>query len=93
MKLGKAKDDVKVTKTTKSKAKTYVVEAGDNWDSIAKKYGMDANQLAKLNKKTTKSMLQPGDKLKLVGTIKNDAKPVKAKTVTVKKLGKGKEHW
>ena len=92
-KLGSVKHDVKVTKTTKNKAKTYTVKSGDSWDSIAKKYGMDANQLAKLNKKTTKSMLQPGDKLKLVGTINNDAKPVKAKTVAVKKLGKGKEHW
>lgn len=92
-KLGSVKHDVKVTKTTKSKAKTYTVKAGDSWESIAKKYGMDANQLAKLNKKTTKSMLRPGDKLKLVGVISDDAKPVKAKIVTVKKLGKGKESW
>lgn len=95
LKLGKVKDDVKVTKTTKSKAKTYVVKSGDSWYSIAQKFGMDQNQLAKLNGKTVGSELQPGDKLKLTGTIKNDAKPTKVKTkiVTVKSLGKDRKNW
>lgn len=95
LKLGKVKDDVKVTKTKKSKATSYTVKSGDSWYSIAQKFGMDQNQLAKLNGGTISSELQPGDKLKLTGTIKNDAKPTKNKTrvVVIKSLGKGKEHW
>lgn len=93
LKLGKVKDDVKVTKTTKSKATFYVVKKDDSWYSIAQKFGMDQNQLAKLNGKTTKDMIQPGDKLKLDGIIKDDAKPAKNKVVKVKSLGKGKENW
>ncbi|WP_082621054.1 GH25 family lysozyme [Lactobacillus gigeriorum] len=95
LKLGKVKDDVKVTKTKKSKATSYTVKAGDSWYSIAQKFGMDQNQLAKLNGGTVNSELQPGDKLKLTGTIKNDAKPTKVKTkiVKVKSLGKDRKNW
>lgn len=71
---------------------TYVVKSGDSWASIAKTYGIDINGLAKLNHATVKTMLHPGQKLKLTGTISNKPvkKPVKKpaqKSAWVKKSG------
>lgn len=67
---------------------TYTVKTGDSWASIAKTYGIDVNGLTKLNNATTKTMLHPGQKLKLTGTVSNVAtrKPV-AKKKPVKKSG------
>lgn len=97
LKKGQVKHNVKITKDTSKTS--YTVKEGDSWHSIATKYGMDENQLAKLNGKTVKSMIHPGDKIKLAGTIDNDAKPTKAttsainKVVKVKSLGAGKASW
>lgn len=66
---------------------TYIVKNGDSWFTIAKTYGIDVNGLAKLNGATTKTMLHPGQKLKLTGTVSNVAtkKPAKKKKATQKK--------
>lgn len=71
----------------------YIVKAGDSWHSIAKIYGIDMNGLAKLNGANTKTMLHPGQKLKLTGHVSNVAtkKPTKKptkKTATKKKTVK-----
>lgn len=65
----------------------YTVKKGDSWASIAKTYGVDINGLAKLNKATTKTILHPGRKLKLTGTVSNVAtkKPATKKKATQKK--------
>lgn len=68
---------------------TYTVKSGDSWASIAKTYGIDVNGLAKLNHATTKTMLHPGQKLKLTGHISN----VAIKKKTTKKKTKNKSSW
>ena len=75
------------------KSNTYTVKNGDSWHSIAETYGIDLNGLAKLNGATTKTMLHPGQKLKLTGVVSNVAtkKPAK-KTANKKKLVK-KSAW
>ena len=67
---------------------SYTVRAGDSWASIAKTYGIDVNGLVKLNGATTKTMLYPGKKLKLTGTISNVATKKPKKTVTKKTVKK-----
>ena len=64
---------------------TYIVKKGDSWHSIAKAYGIDINGLAKLNGATTKTILHPGQKLKLTGTISNVATKKPAKKTAKKK--------
>ncbi len=46
-----------------SKNKVYVVERGDSLFSIAQSHDMTLDQLCKLNKITTKTVLHPGAKL------------------------------
>ena len=70
----------------------YVVKRGDSWASIAKTYGIDLNGLAKLNGATVKTILHPGQKLKLTGTVSNVATKKPKKTVTKKKSVK-KSAW
>lgn len=67
---------------------TYIVKKGDSWYTIAKAYGIDVNGLAKLNGATTKTLLHPGQKLKLTGTVSNVAtkKPATKKKPTKKKV-------
>lgn len=67
------------------KNNTYTVKKGDSWASIAKTYGIDVNGLAKLNGATTKTMLHPGQKLKLTGHVSNVATKKPAKKKKVKK--------
>lgn len=74
------------------KNNTYTVKKGDSWASIAKTYGIDVNGLAKLNNATTKTMLHPGQKLKLTGTVSNVATKKPKKTTTKKKTVK-KNSW
>ena len=74
------------------KSNKYTIKHGDSWYAIAKRYGLDAGLLAQLNGKTTKSMIHPGQVIKLTGTIK--AKPKKpTHVVKVKSLGAGKANW
>lgn len=74
------------------KDNTYTVKNGDSWSSIAKAYGIDVNGLAKLNGATTKTMLHPGQKLKLTGHVSNVATKKPKKTTTKKKTVK-KNSW
>lgn len=69
---------------------TYIVKSGDSWASIAKIYGIDVNGLAKLNGVTIKTMLHPGQKLKLTGTVSgvSTKKKVTKKKVVKKKAKK-----
>lgn len=74
---------------------TYTVKKGDSWHSIAKIYGIDMNGLAKLNGANTKTMLHPGQKLKLTGTVSNvvTKKPAKKPKKTVTKKPVKKNAW
>ena len=72
---------------------TYTVKNGDSWSSIAKAYGIDINGLAKLNNATTKTMLHPGQKIKLTGTVSGvSTKKKTTKKKVVKKTVK-KSSW
>lgn len=66
---------------------TYVVKSGDSWASVAKTYGIDVNGLAKLNGATVKTMLHPGQKLKLTGNVSG----VSTKKKATKKTKKAKK--
>ena len=72
---------------------TYVVKSGDSWASIAKTYGIDVNGLAKLNNATTKTMLHPGQKLKLTGTVSGVSTKKKATKKKVVKKKVKKSSW
>ena len=48
-----------------SSGKTYVVQSGDSWASIAAKHDMTADELAQLNDSTTTAVLSVGQKLKV----------------------------
>lgn len=72
---------------------TYIVKSGDSWASIAKTYGIDVNGLAKLNGDTTKTMLHPGQKLKLTGTVSGVSTKKKATKKKVVKKKTKKSSW
>lgn len=75
------------------KNNTYTVKNGDSWFTIAKTYGIDVNGLAKLNGATTKTMLHPGQKLKLTGHVSNVVTKKKTTKKTTKKKSKSKNSW
>lgn len=60
----------------------YVVKSGDSWYSIAKKFGLDMYQLAKLNGQTISTVIHPNEQLELKGTLKNNASKTSTKTST-----------
>lgn len=60
----------------------YSVKSGDSWYSIAKKFGLDMYQLAKLNGQTINTVIHPNDSLKLKGTLVNNASKTSTKTST-----------
>lgn len=76
------------------KSNKYTIKQGDSWYSIATRYGLDTGLLARLNGKTEKSTIHPGQVIKLTGVIK--VQPKKTTTthvVKVKSLGAGKANW
>ncbi|MCD5589837.1 LysM peptidoglycan-binding domain-containing protein [Lactobacillus delbrueckii subsp. lactis] len=83
------------------KSNKYKIKHGDSWYAVAKRYGLDAGLLARLNGKTLKSTIHPGNVIKLTGTIMIKVEPKKVvkkpKTTThvvkVNSLGAGKETW
>lgn len=75
------------------KSNTYTVKKGDSWSSIAKTYGIDVNGLAKLNNATTKTMLHPGQKLKLTGTVSDVSTKKKVTKKKVVKKAVKKSSW
>lgn len=62
---------------TNAKNTAYKVVYDDSWRGIANRVGLDMHTLAKLNGKTINSVIYPGQTLKIKGTIKNNAKPVR----------------
>lgn len=79
------------------KSNKYKIKHGDSWYAVAKRYGLDAGLLARLNGKTLKSTIHPGNVIKLTGTIMIKVEPKKPKATThvikVKSLGAGKATW
>lgn len=71
------------------KSNKYKIKQGDSWYSIATRYGLDAGLLARLNGKTTKSTIHPGQVIKLTGVIKKKT----TRVVKVKSLGVSKKTW
>ncbi len=55
----------KPQQVAQSNTKNYTVQAGDTMWSIARKHGVDPNNLMKLNKMGKNSTIKPGDKLKI----------------------------
>lgn len=77
------------------KSNKYTIKQGDSWYSIATRYGLDTGLLARLNGKTEKSTIHPGQVIKLTGVIKVQPKRKTTTThvVKVKSLGAGKATW
>lgn len=75
------------------KNNTYMVKKGDSWASIAKAYGVDVHGLAKLNNATTKTVIHPGQKLKLTGTVSGVSTKKKATKKKVAKKRVKKSSW
>ena len=67
----KTEDAPKVAATTKPGAKTYVVAKGDNPLTIARKLGVNQEELLKLNNIEDPKKLQPGQTLKVPASKKN----------------------
>ena len=59
------KQAAKPQQVAQSSSKNYTVQAGDTMWSIARKHGVDPNNLMKLNKMNKNSTIKPGDKLKI----------------------------
>ena len=53
--------------TTAGTTSSYIVQAGDNFEKIGRKVGMNAARLAKSNGMKTSSIIHPGQKLKVPG--------------------------
>jgi membrane-bound lytic murein transglycosylase D len=62
-----SKGDAPVASNSKSKKapKFYVVKKGDTYEKIAKKFGVDIDDLKKRNKKTKETSIQIGQKMKI----------------------------
>ncbi|MEO0060420.1 MAG: hypothetical protein RL343_38 [Actinomycetota bacterium] len=68
---------------------TYVVKAGDTISSIARKFQLSTNQLLNINGLETKSLIVPGQKLKLVAHAVVPASKSKADAATVHVVKRG----
>lgn len=89
---GDAKNAVAVKPTVTVSGSYYTIRPGDSWWSIANRFGMDMYQLAQLNGMSINNVIHPGQKIKVKGTIKNGAKPVK-NTNTSSYLVKPGDSW
>ena len=74
---GDVKNAVAVKPTVTVSGSCYTIRPGDSWWSIANRFGMDMYQLAQLNGMSINNVIHPGQKIKVKGTIKNGAKPIK----------------
>ena len=74
---GDVKNNVTVKPTVTVSGSYYTIQSGDSWWSIANRFGMDMYQLAQLNGMSINTVIHPGQKIRVKGTIKNGAKPVK----------------
>ena len=90
---GDVKNAVAVKPTVTVSGSYYTIRPGDSWWSIATRHGMDMYQLAQLNGMSINNVIHPGQKIKVKGTIKNGAKPVKNTNISSYVVKPGDSWW
>lgn len=90
---GDVKNNVTVKPTVTVSGSYYTIQSGDSWWSIATRHGMDMYQLAQLNGMSINNVIHPGQKIKVKGTIKNGAKPVKNPNISSYVVKPGDSWW
>ena len=90
---GDVKNNVTVKPTVTVSGSYYTIQSGDSWWSIATRHGMDMYQLAQLNGMSINNVIHPGQKIKVKGTIKNGAKPVKNANISSYVVKPGDSWW
>ena len=90
---GDVKNAVAVKPTVTVSGSYYTIRPGDSWWSIANRFGMDMYQLAQLNGMSINTVIHPGQKIKVKGTIKNGAKPVKNTNTSSYVVKPGDSWW
>ena len=90
---GDVKNAVAVKPTVTVSGSYYTIRPGDSWWSIANRFGMDMYQLAQLNGMSINNVIHPGQKIKVKGTIKNGAKPVKNTNTSSYVVKSGDSWW
>ncbi len=90
---GDVKNNVTVKPTVTVSGIYYTIQSGDSWWSIANRFGMDMYQLAQLNGMSINTVIHPGQKIKVKGTIKNGAKPVKNTNTSSYVVKPGDSWW
>lgn len=90
---GDVKNNVTVKPTVTVSGNYYTIQSGDSWWSIANRFGMDMYQLAQLNGMSINTVIHPGQKIRVKGTIKNGAKPVKNTNISSYVVKPGDSWW
>lgn len=90
---GDVKNNVAVKPTVTVSGSYYTIRPGDSWWSIANRFGMDMYQLAQLNGMSINTVIHPGQKIRVKGTIKNGAKPVKNTNTSFYVVKPGDSWW
>ena len=90
---GDVKNAVAVKPTVTVSGSYYTIRPGDSWWSIANRFGMDMYQLAQLNGMSINNVIHPGQKIKVKGTIKNGAKPVRNTNTSFYVVKPGDSWW
>ena len=90
---GDVKNNVTVKPTVTVSGSYYTIQSGDSWWSIANRFGMDMYQLAQLNGMSVNTVIHPGQKIRVKGTIKNGAKPVKNTNTSFYVVKPGDSWW
>lgn len=90
---GDVKNAVAVKPTVTVSGSYYTIRPGDSWWSIANRFGMDMYQLAQLNGMLINNVIHPGQKIKVKGTIKKGAKPVKNTNTSFYVVKPGDSWW
>lgn len=90
---GDVKNAVAVKPTVTVFGSYYTIRPGDSWWSIANRFGMDMYQLAQLNGMSVNTVIHPGQKIRVKGTIKNGSKPVKNTNTSFYVVKPGDSWW